>query len=139
VRLRALHACAPVTFTLDGSMYRVPPDLDLTPFVGATLHQICVGKFDVQFRFDSGAWIAVQSTARISGENIASEWCEATGWDSTQFYALLNERVAEVAVKTEREFEFRFVNGLTLQFVDLSDQYESMQIYYPGATVPIVI
>lgn len=121
-------------------MYGLSPDLDLSCFVGSELHQICVGKFDVQFRFDSSARIAAQSTVRVVGEvGTIAEWSELAGWTSVAFHALLNEKVKAAAVQSERVLELRFMNGLALEVFDDSQQYESMQIYYPGVDVPVVI
>lgn len=40
-------------------MYGVPADLDLTDLYGAGLDQICLGPFDLQFRFSTGHQFSV--------------------------------------------------------------------------------
>jgi hypothetical protein len=46
-------------------MYGVPPDLDLTRLFGATLNQICLGPFDLQFHFSNGVHLTVEGTWRL--------------------------------------------------------------------------
>lgn len=136
---RAVGACRS-TSTLDGSMYGLSPDVDLGCFVGAEVHQISVAKFDVQFHFASSARIAVQSRVRVlRGGGLIAEWSEAAGWTSVEFQGLLNGRVMAAAMQSPRVLELRFANGLLLELLDDSEQYESMQIYYPGADMPIVV
>lgn len=120
-------------------MYRFSPDLDVSSFTGVELQQICVGKFDVQFRFSSGLCIAAQTTVRVAGNGWSLEWVEGNGWTSLEFQRLLNEQVTEAQVMNERLLELRFANGLVLQLSDDSDQYESTQIYYPGHVAPVVV
>lgn len=120
-------------------MYHFSPDLDVSSFAGVELQQICVGKFDLQLRFSSGLCIAAQTTVRVVGNGWSLEWIEGNGWTSLEFQHLLNEQVTDATVANERLLELRFGNGLVLQLFDDSDQYESMQIYYPGHVAPVVV
>lgn len=114
-------------------MYRIPIDLDLSFCVGASLNQIAVGKFDVQFIFDSGARIALQSEAEvIESEEVVAHWSEEGGWSSIAFHSLLNSDVIRGLVPNETTIELHFSNGQLLRLYDNSNQFESMQIYRPG-------
>ena len=121
-------------------MYRIPPDLDLSFFVGSTLEQVAIGKYDVQFRFDSGASIALQGEATVFLDGTpAAHWSEETGWSTLAFQNLLNHCMLDVRVLTERVIELCFSENVRLQLCDNSDQYESMQIQSPAGGAPIIV
>jgi len=64
--------------------------MEIEGIVDEEIHQICVGKFDVHFRFSSGTLISVQNKARVySAGCLFASWTEATGWDNTGFQDLL--------------------------------------------------
>lgn len=120
-------------------MYRISPDLDLSFCVGSTLNQIALGKYDVQFVFDSGAKIAVQSNAvLIRHRTTVAVWTEEAGWSSLAFQGLHNQSVVSGAVTDERTLELHFTANFVLRLRDTADQYESMQIYVPGQPMIVI-
>jgi hypothetical protein len=121
-------------------MYRFAPDLDFSFCIGSSLAQIAIGKYDVQFKFGSGATIAVQSKAVVfcQKEPIAN-WSEDNGWSSLAFHGLLNQSVVRGIVVDERTIELQFSEGLVLRLYDESDEYESMQIYLPAPNSDIIV
>lgn len=109
--------------------------------MNSNLDQICLGRYDVQFRFGCGTAICVQSrvTLRESGVIIAI-WSEEQNWTTLEFQRLLNLEATAFSVPHERLLEIEFPGALTLQLHDDSDMFESMLIYQPGvAGGPIVI
>lgn len=83
-------------------MYRVPLDLDLGFCIGSALQQVCVGKFDVQFLFTSGAKVAVQGNVALRrGSAVVAEWSEGSGWSSLEYHALLDESVLDARVAND--------------------------------------
>ena len=111
-------------------MYRVPPDLDLRFCIAQPLNQIALGKYDVQFNFDSGVTILLRSEAEVLHNNsIVATWAETTGWSSLAFMSLLNQSATHAYVPNERTIELQFPEDNVLRLYDNSDQFESMQIF----------
>ena len=98
------------------------------------------GRFDVQLR-GQGLRISVQSRITlINGNDVVAEWTPETNWTSLAFQQLLMVPICGFSVLSDRLLEIRFSGGLAAHFHDVSDQYESMQIWLPGDSVaPIVI
>lgn len=117
-------------------MYGIPKELNLRDIVGSEIQQICIGRYDVQFRFGSGRSINVQSDVQIlRNQHVIAEWNDSKGWSTTAFHELLNARVTGYAVAHEKLLEVSFEGFLLLKLHDNSDQYESMQIYPEGIVV----
>ena len=127
-------------------MYGVPADLDLTPFIGLDLNQICLGPFDLGFHFYRGAsraTISVEgswSLADADGNTIdESEGAVGMppgnrsrgGW---RLRELLADTVQSGEVDAPRSFSLTFGSGRRLTIFDDSDQYESFSIR-PGDIV----
>ena len=121
-------------------MYGFAPDLEIEGLISSELEQICIGKFDVQFHFGSGTFIAVQGRVKIlnNGDQIA-RWTEEQSWDTPAFHELLNQAVKGYSVASRDVLRIDFDNGLTLELIDSSDQYESVQIYPNGKSGPIIV
>jgi hypothetical protein len=121
-------------------MHGFPSDFTVEGLVGSDLQQICIGKYDVQFRFSSGTFIAVQGGARIlKNETQVSLWTEEGSWDTLAFHELLNHSVIRYVVTSKDVLQIDFDNGLILELIDDSDQYESMQIYPNGKLNSIIV
>jgi hypothetical protein len=120
-------------------MYPISPDLDLSFCYGSTLNQIALGKYNVQFVFDSGAMVAVQSkvTLILNGTTVAA-WSAEDGWSSLAYQGLLNESVESAEVIDERTLELEFTGNFILRLHDTSDQYESMQFHIPGRPIFVI-
>ena len=111
-------------------MYKFSQDLDLTKLIGGVLNQVCVGRYDVQFKFDTDVSIALQSRAVVLQEGEpAATWSEDEGWSSTGYQNLLNRSVVAFSIESESVLEIAFADEWRLRLYDESDQYESMQIY----------
>jgi hypothetical protein len=111
-------------------MYRFSPDFDVSFCIGHSLNQIAIGKYDVQFNFDSGVTIALQSHAEVLGQDkLIASWSAPSGWSSLTFCELLNRTVTHAHVLTERIIEIQFSDDFVLRLHDNSDQFESIQIF----------
>ncbi|UUZ53536.1 hypothetical protein LP419_33035 [Massilia sp. H-1] len=87
-------------------------DLELADLVGSEIRQICLGRADVQFRFDTGRSICAQAVVEVfRGDALVSAWDPATNWSSTQFQLLLGARVGAYAVRAMRGC-WRFVSTM---------------------------
>jgi hypothetical protein len=118
-----------------GAMYRIPTDLNIKGLVGSVLNQIRLGRYDVQFHFDSAACISTQTQLDVfRGTNKIAAWNEENNWSGAEFQALLNEKVVAYSVPNDRLLTVQFESGLALHFHDDSDQYECIQID-PGGII----
>lgn len=121
-------------------MYGFAPDLKIEGLTGSELTQICIGKFDVQFRFGSGTVGAVQGGARIVSDGAeVARWTEEDSWDTLAFHSLLNQAVSGYSVPGNDELRIDFNNGFVLELIDTSDQHESVQVYTNGKDSPIIV
>jgi hypothetical protein len=50
-------------------VYGVPADLDLSRFIGATLEQVALGRFQIQFHFHPDAEIGVEGRWALRGRS----------------------------------------------------------------------
>jgi len=121
-------------------MYGVSPNLDLSFCLGAPIEQIVVGKYDVQFDFGSGARIAVQGSVEIHrSRSLIASWGQDSGWTSVSFQDVLNISVESIDIPNDRRIDFHFGGDLVLSLIDNSEQFESMQIFSPGAGTPMIV
>ncbi|MBI2090067.1 MAG: hypothetical protein HYT78_15240 [Deltaproteobacteria bacterium] len=122
-------------------MRGVPHDLDLSRFVGATLIQLCLGEFQVQFHFQAAGsagsegmlYIGVERGWELrdgSGALVDHSQSNAER-DVYRVHRLLGLTVAGTALDAPRSFALRFRNGHELRIFDDSDRYESFSIQ-PG-------
>jgi len=117
-------------------MYRVPANLKIDGIVGSALNQICLGRYDVQFHFDSDACISAQGTVDLlHGTDKISSWNDKNNWSSTGFQNLLNGKVVAYSVPNDRLLIVQFESDFALHFHDDSDQYECIQIEPGGITI----
>ena len=112
-------------------MYKFPSDLDLSPLVGTFTTQVLVGQYDLQFHFGD-SWLAAQSTVELTrDQTVVGRW-EPGRWPDPAFHDVMNADVTQAAVKDDRNLVVTLENGLSINFTDNSDQYESMQIRIAG-------
>ncbi len=108
------------------SMYGVPQDLDLSAVMGESTTQVRVGQYDLQFTFGSVNF-AVQSQANVlKGEQVVAHWNEGV-WPEAGFFDVMNAAVVGWTIGPD-QIVLDLENGISLRFVDDSEQYESMQI-----------
>jgi hypothetical protein len=121
-------------------MYRVAPEIDLKEFVGSSLAQICLGKFDVVFRFSGGSDIAAQCPVKVlKQDEVISSFEEDGFWTTMRFGEILNLDVESYSVPNDRCLRIAFDCNYFLEFHDDSDQYESFQIYPKGDVGQIIV
>jgi hypothetical protein len=122
-------------------MYRFPLNLDLSRMVGSDLNQMRLGRYDVQFVFDSDVTIAVQSRITVlENDEPIADWNSERNWSNLNFQKIVNATVAGCSVLDEQTLEIRFSENFAIQLFDDSDQYESMQIWFKcDGQGPIII
>ncbi len=112
-------------------MYGVPKDLDLRRFEGATLTQICLGSFQVQFNLDQpvlqvfaeGTWEVRGPSGELVDKNMEQKEREAF-----RIHPLIGSRFVGYTVNSPKSLTLRFDNGWSLILVDDSEKYESFTI-----------
>ena len=116
-------------------MHGVPADLDLSPFVGATLERIDLGKWIIHFHFAmtppgvisvEGKWELLDRSGRIIDRQQNPDERE-----SYRIHALLLHDVQAYRVEAPKWFSLTFDNGMALKVHDDSPEYESFSIQ-PG-------
>ena len=122
-------------------MYGVPRDLDLSRFIGATLIQVCLGEFQVQFHFHAAGGVGSHRMLHIDVERrwelrdesdrIVDRAEPNSDRHASRLHRLLGRAVTETVVDAPCSFALRFASGEELRVFDDSDQYESFSIQ-PG-------
>src|SRR5574341_2259544 len=98
-------------------MYGVPADLNLEMFKGATLDQIAISKFQLQFHFEGNAYIGVEGQWQLlsgDGEVMDAGKRELERVES-RIQVLLGRRVVAWAVNAPEWFELVFEGDLALR------------------------
>ena len=108
------------------SMYGVPQDLDLSAVVGEFTTQVCVGQYDLQFTFGSVNFVVESQASVLKGERVVAHWSEGV-WPEAGFFDVMNAAVLGWRIGPD-QIVLDLENGLSLRFVDNSEQYETMQI-----------
>lgn len=123
-------------------MYGVPANLPLAMFENATLIQICLGEFQLQFHFQSaehamqnltGPSISVENDWELldgSGETV-DRGQSTTEREAYKVHRLLGKQVVGTELDSPRSFALKFEGGHVLRIFDDSEKYESFSIQ-PG-------
>jgi hypothetical protein len=118
-------------------MHGVPPDLDLSRFLGATLVQICLGAHQVQFHFQGAdAWgpkvpsISVEGgwELRDAAGSLVDEDQEHLEREVYRLHRLLAGEVVGTEVDAPDSFALRFDGGEELRIFDDNAHYETFSI-----------
>lgn len=107
-------------------MYGVPVDLDLSAAIGEFTTQIRVGQYDLQFTFGPVNFAAQSQVSVLEGERVVARWSEGR-WPDAGFFDVMNTAVVGWTVGPSL-IVLDFENGLSLRFVDDSEQYETMHV-----------
>ena len=114
-------------------MYGVPADLDLSHFIGATLTQIGLGEFQLQFHFDPEGIISAEGHWELTSPDgtIVDSALENAHRDAYRIHRILGQTAVATSIDSPRSFALRFNNDFVLTFFDDSEQYETISIL-PG-------
>jgi hypothetical protein len=115
-------------------MYGVPVDLDLSKFKGATLIQLGIGEFQVQFHFHPEGNISVEGKWELRdscGVLVDEAKDSNTERDVYRLHVIIGKSIELYSVKAPDSFSLRFESGHVLTIYDDSKQYESFSIQ-PG-------
>jgi len=117
-------------------MYGVPADLNLSRFTGATLIQVALGEFQVQFRFRPEAEIAVEGLWELRDRSgrLVDHALPAADRDAYRVHQLLGRQVTGSQVDAPGSITLQFDSGHRLQIFDSSAEFESFTIQ-PGGII----
>ena len=116
-------------------MHGVPANLDLAPFIGASLQRVDLGKWLIHFQFDihpigvigvEGEWELLDSNGAVIDHQQ-----EPAERESYKVHHLLSHDVVSTHVQAPEWFSLTFDNGMVLKIYDASNEYESFSIQ-PG-------
>jgi hypothetical protein len=114
------------------AMHDLPADLNIDDIIGSVICQIRIGRYDVQFHFDSGRHISLTDKVIVMrNHQLIASWEEDSGWSTTAFFLLLNSSVQSYIVQP-RQLAMQLENGISVHLQALSNQYECMQIFPEG-------
>ena len=117
-------------------MYGVPWTLNLHRFHGATLVQVAIGEFQIQFHFAPAGEIAVEGRWQLqdrSGQIVDQAEANA-GRDVHRVHQLLGRQVTASRIDAPESIALVFDDGHTLTVFDSSSEHESFTIQ-PGDVV----
>ncbi len=119
------------------SMYGVPEDLDLRPFVGDHLAQLAIGAWDLQLRFGAGGIIAVWGGWELrdaAGRLLDQAVDDPALRECYRLHALLMASVIGTRIDPPRSFTLLFDNGMSFTVYDDDENHETCSIQ-PGDVI----
>lgn len=118
-------------------MYGVPANLDLRPFQGDHLMQVCIGSHDLQFRFGAGGVISAWGRWELrdaAGTLLDQAVEDPAARECYRIHVLLMAVVVRYRIDPPRAFTLFFDNGTTPTVFDDSDRCESCSTE-PGGVI----
>lgn len=115
-------------------MLGVPLDLDLSPFVGAVLLQLCAGQNELIFRFDRDVSLTVEGDMLLRRDDAELRGRQSPFATAFAMGFLSGEIVA--AHHDPSSITFDFEHG-SIQLLDSERHYESFQIRIGDVTIPV--
>jgi hypothetical protein len=107
----------------------VPPGFSLERIVGRQLNQICIGPFDLQFRFDCdhGIFCTGRVIVEIDGQSTIVFHGETWG-DVSPLPRIVGQDVATWKLEGSHEFSVTLTGGARLRFLSTDCSYEEFVI-----------
>jgi Family of unknown function (DUF6188) len=114
-------------------VHGVPANLDLRRFQDATLLQVGLGEYQIQFHFSDKTYLGIEGDWELRDSSGVLIDGASPNDTRTQYrvHVLLGRRVTKTAVSAPRYFALTFETGHELRVFDNSAHYESFSIQ-PG-------
>ena len=109
-------------------MHGLPPDLDLSGFVGRELFQFSVGWNEVHFAFDPGYSIQTEASLVLESGGGAIHTYENARDAAGRLVDLLGSSVTSISGETSGTLSLVFSNGWTCRFFEDPQPYESYSV-----------
>ncbi len=117
-------------------MHGLDADLDLRFLIGRVLQQVCIGKYQIQFRFDAQVSLSIESEFAIEDFRGREVFTTVPG-SAAAVCNLLGASITSETHDPSGQLNLHFSDGGTLELTDPTDEYESYQISY-GPTLIVV-
>jgi hypothetical protein len=105
---------------------------DYSILVGDRLDQLCIGLYQVQFRFAKGTCLSVESDFRHTPAGQASKAEEILAPKAASLVSLLGTTVVSIGNDVAKSLVMRFSNGEGVEVYFREDGYESLSLAAPG-------
>lgn len=110
----------------------IPSDFTLQKLVGRQLYQICIGAYDLQFRFDSEHVISCQGKVivEVDGKSTTVFQRDEPWWlDVTPLPRIAGRDVTAWKIEASHEFSVCLTGDARLRFQSTDCQYEEFVIH----------
>ena len=110
----------------------VPPGFTLEKLIGRQLNQICIGQYDLQFRFDSTHIISCSGrvVVELDGKSTVVFERDDPWWaDVTPLPRIAGRDATAWKVEASHEFSVTLTGGAKLRFQSTDCQYEEFVIH----------
>jgi len=109
-------------------MRAIPEDLNLDSLVGQTLNQICVGAYDLQFRFEE-LLICCEGSVSVGEIEGKSEIFTNKGWkDSSPLMRLAGQKIVGWKKESSHLLSIHLGNGSKIYFESEDSPWENFVI-----------
>ena len=110
-------------------MYGVPEDLDLSPFVGWQLNQICIGPYDLQFHVSGRGSISCYGEVRVQLDGETYRVFGKDGWrDVSSFPKIVGRDVTAWSRDSIHEFSLALTGSAIIRFRSEDEAYEDFTV-----------
>ena len=113
-------------------MGSIPADFTLDRLVGRQLNQVCIGPYDLQFRFDSEYFISCQGRVVVvlDIESTVVFWGDNPWWgDVAPLPRLAGRDAVSWCVESSHEFSVTLIGEARLHFHSTDCTYEEFVIH----------
>jgi hypothetical protein len=116
-------------------MYGLPHNVDLSFLKETELIQICVGLYQIQFRFDKNIQIFTTSNFTYVDRSDVAHDLESTPASTATITSLLGNSIRDIKTQTNGTLELLFSSNEKLMFHDNNNGYECYEIHYGEKTI----
>jgi hypothetical protein len=111
-------------------MYKVSEALPLSEFAGQECEQICLGAFQIQFRFPSGSSISVEGKWELWHQEqiLIDEFILHSQRTQYCVHKIIGQKVCGFSINAPTSFTLSFENELALKIYDDLESYESFSL-----------
>jgi hypothetical protein len=111
-------------------MNGLPTDLDLTPFLGAEVLQVCIGRHQLQIHLHERIQVAVEGGCILRGASQPAMRIEQYGESASSLCRLIGAEVRSASRTDDGGLLLQLSNDLEFQALNDSKQFESFQIHF---------
>lgn len=118
-------------------MYGLSTDVDLSFFINKLLLQVCIGNNEAILHFDNDVSITIHTDISHRHGTVETALYKSIPSSAAMLVAFIHESVQATAVEPPGTLVLTFSNQESIVLYDISDQYESYEIY--SGTTSIIV